>query len=424
MRRLLTWTLIILFLFSGCAAAPNDFDSFAMDKVVAGRSPMPASAESAEDGVVYSQWTENTAGMDDADLASFAPYENLVSVFVKLEQKQTLAEDGTVLFTRQSQSPIVSNTLSEGVYDMLNRQVAAYLQKINAEADQWEEEAAVFYSDIQQTDPDYEFYGWSSYTSVSPQRVDENYISLVFFNSQYLGGAHPNNVQTALNFDSVTGALLPLASVFKTEYKQTVLNMLLEHLWEMETSFGLFDGYEDTVREKFEKMPADMAQNWYLTDQGIVFFFSPYEISPYAAGVVTVELSYDELDGMLRDDFVLPYDTYDAGGSIRIERNSNAKNFANVEYAMTSDGVEFDLITSGTVYDLRLSQIQWAEGVPVSEQIIYAANRFTDGDLLHFSVDDSQSSPGISVSYVTGGEDAATLEYFILEGKQLIAQDG
>ena len=35
--------------------------------------------------------------------------------------------------------------------------------------------------------------------------------------------------------------------------------------------------------------------NYYLTDQGLVLFFQPYEIAPYSEGIVKIMVPYQEL---------------------------------------------------------------------------------------------------------------------------------
>ena len=39
---------------------------------------------------------------------------------------------------------------------------------------------------------------------------------------------------------------------------------------------------------------------FYLTNEGIVLFFQPYEIAPYSEGVVRILIPYRELSGILK----------------------------------------------------------------------------------------------------------------------------
>lgn len=425
MKRLFLWSCIILFLFSGCSTAQNGYDSFKMDRVVTGAESMASAVE--EDSSAYSEEEAYDGDVLIEAARPFSPVNGLVSVSVELYQSQTTAEDGALLFINQVQIPSVYAAFSFDVTDTINSQLDAYRQKKWGEAAQWEEEASLFYEEIQGTEYEEDFYGWSSYASVQPQRVDGSYISLVFFHSEYTGGAHPNNVQSALNFDTSTGGLLSLANVFKAEEKQAVLDILLDRLSAVETTFGLFDGYEETVRESFEGIPVEMAQNWYLTERGIVFFFNPYEISPYAAGVVTVELTYEELQNALREDFMLPAVAISSGGSPVFALNVEEDGYENIARISAGGGAQVALTAEegSPVYNLRLYQVSMSEGQMVYQRPIYAANRFTAEDLLIFgmeSSDDQQSV--IGVTYTVDSGEADTVQYLTISDNQITIIDG
>jgi hypothetical protein len=39
-------------------------------------------------------------------------------------------------------------------------------------------------------------------------------------------------------------------------------------------------------------------KNWYLVEDGIVFFYNPYEIAPYAAGIQEVRIPFTDWDDL------------------------------------------------------------------------------------------------------------------------------
>ena len=53
---------------------------------------------------------------------------------------------------------------------------------------------------------------------------------------------------------------------------------------------GFFGDAADTLNAK-----TDFAQFSYLTEDGVVFYTTPYEIAPYAAGYTEVTIPYEEL---------------------------------------------------------------------------------------------------------------------------------
>ncbi len=52
---------------------------------------------------------------------------------------------------------------------------------------------------------------------------------------------------------------------------------------------------EDTVKAMFYGGDADYGPvQWFLTNDGVTIWFNQYDIAPYAAGPVTVEISFAE----------------------------------------------------------------------------------------------------------------------------------
>ncbi|MBO6013769.1 MAG: DUF3298 domain-containing protein, partial [Bacteroidales bacterium] len=48
----------------------------------------------------------------------------------------------------------------------------------------------------------------------------------------------------------------------------------------------------------------DLPDNFFFTPKGITFVFQQYEIAPYAMGLISVTLTWDELQPLLPDDSV------------------------------------------------------------------------------------------------------------------------
>lgn len=119
---------------------------------------------------------------------------------------------------------------------------------------------------------------------------------LSFLNLQYMstGGAHPNSIQEAQTFDTVTGEKLKLEDVMGVgfeEAKSIVLNKVLEEIRKSEGSddFFYYESYEDDIKENF------ISDDYFITDQGICVFYQTYSIAPYVAGFPTFIISNQEL---------------------------------------------------------------------------------------------------------------------------------
>lgn len=396
---LLALVMICLLLF-GCTTSNKDasFKEFVMDDIVCEAEPREQE----------SSYVQNDAEMENADSARMEAYssalDNPLSFQISSSQEQVYAPDNSLLFSTYVETPILSAGYLEDVENRVNNQIGDFLQKREANAELWKKEAETYYNETTSEDA-LSFYGWSSNTTASVKRMDQNYISVVFFDSAYLGGAHPSNSQSAMNFDAATGTLLPLSAVFDGNKKDDVLELLLSRLKDMEQTFSFYPDYESYVSDVFNSMSADMGQNWYLTDTSVVFFFSPEQISPYAAGVVSVELTYEILKDFLRSDFVLPdhsnlgpvpeiYD-YSAFGDSGLPSDVNIV----ADLSGEEDAQLMIYASSGDVYDLRVYTGLVTENEKIIESTLYAANILPSGSAVLVDAQEDTDSSAIGVEY-------------------------
>ncbi len=428
MKRIVPLLLAAVILLSGCGSAGStaagDLD---MDKIAAAAAPKLGVSNAVEGTGVYPQWDE---GNDILDAASLEPSYGADFVFMTVTQQQSSAKtsSGTTAFTCQYDEVAVESRRYPDQAQRISDQLGVYLRRRQEQTDRQEDEALEACRDAD--DAGEAFYSWSSFCDVTAQRIDDAYVSVVAYNSVYLGGAHSDSDQAAMNFDLASGSLMSLSSIFKTKYKEQILDKLLHELSELESSFMLFDGYEATVREKFEQMPADMTQNWYLTDRGVVFFYNPYEISPYASGVVSVELSYAELVGYLRDDFVWPSrDQKEENALLAVTQTDGIKR-GDDDRVVTLDlgsGSELTITAEGEIRNLRVELVQLAGDNVVSSNLLLAANRFTDQEalLLELPGDGASgtSTAGLRLRYDIAYRETITQVYSIgPDGVTLVEQ--
>lgn len=433
MKRAAALLVLAAFLLCGCSApsatGSQDLD---MDRIAAAAAPRLGSSSSAQvvEGTgVYPQWDDSGA-LDAAEMESSFIQEDgngLILLTVSQQTKTAETKAGTTAFTRRCDEVALRSDWYPDQAEQINDQIDTYLLRHLDQAESQEAaalEAAQAADEAGQT-----FYGWTSYSDVAAQRMDESYVSVLIYNSVYLGGAHPSNEQVAMNFDTATGTLLSLSRIFRTECKDSILKLLLSRLKEMESSFQLFSGYQSTVQEKFEQMPADMTQNWFLTDRGITFFYNPYEISPYASGVVAVELNYAELSGYLRADFVLPDRSQQGDNSVLVTTDTGSLkggDYDNLLEVSQGKGQEIALTVDGEIRNLRVTQVQLTGGAVASSDLILAVNRLTDRDavVLSLSTDSGsgQSTSGFEVTYDIAYHQTVTQTYSLeQDGPVLIA---
>lgn len=147
-------------------------------------------------------------------------------------------------------------------------------------------------------DFDGDFTPFGLYTYYEIMRNDGVLISVKRIVSESTGGAHPNNVCLSETFVSETGALLLLKDFFSvpaSEYIEVITEYMLEECrrLESEKEYVFYDGYEADLKDNFN--PND----FYLNDNGIVFFLQEYAIAPHAAGILEFELPYSEISDII-----------------------------------------------------------------------------------------------------------------------------
>lgn len=108
-----------------------------------------------------------------------------------------------------------------------------------------------------------------------------NIISIVFEEFLWFGGAHPNTEQFSMTYDLCSGKLLNANDLLGNSEKE-VKELIAS---------GFSKRYEETPEiffpEEIRKLKdLNFSYRYYLTEEGIVFYFNPYEIGPYVSGVL------------------------------------------------------------------------------------------------------------------------------------------
>lgn len=124
--------------------------------------------------------------------------------------------------------------------------------------------------------------------------LDENYVCIRTDGYEYSGGAHGMPNREYFVFDRNSGERLTLADIVETpvEDLQKLVGTAFRKLAE-ETSFS-FESPEDLEFIVSDSVSYDSP--FFLTEEGVGFFYTPYEIAPYAAGFPEVVIPYEALD--------------------------------------------------------------------------------------------------------------------------------
>jgi microsomal dipeptidase-like Zn-dependent dipeptidase len=122
--------------------------------------------------------------------------------------------------------------------------------------------------------------------------LSDRYLCIYQYVYEYTGGAHGMPYKKYYVFDLKTGDQLSLTDIVNNDQKE-VHDIILEHFSEAIAEYpGKFDGNAcDTVN-----LTAGLESAFYLTPDGIGFYYPPYDLACFAAGFQDVIIPYSEFD--------------------------------------------------------------------------------------------------------------------------------
>ena len=224
-------------------------------------------------------------------------YKTMVAVSVPTVTDYTTHEDGTVLskYTYQSMSLVLHKpqVADKIILDFLNR-----VDSTGASAKEIANQAKSTYNG------DKNWVPYLYYITYNPTRIDHKVLSLFGNNVVFSGAGHPERTCASASYDLLTGDVLTLASIIhKDATTDQLCALVLDGLSKMAEGNYLYKDYAKTVKQRFET-DASVDEAWYFTQNGLCFYFAPYEIAPYSSGVIIVEIPYEKLSNILHEAYL------------------------------------------------------------------------------------------------------------------------
>lgn len=194
---------------------------------------------------------------------------------------------------------------------------------------------------------------------LQPGRIDLGVLSLFGKRISYSGIGHPEYAADSVTYDLVTGEELTLGDILYANCTPDILTQLVtDSLETLEEDAQLYPEYRDLVADRFSG--GYLGDNgWYLSQEGLCIYFSPYEIAPYAAGIVTAVIPYRELSGLLMDEY-FPLETAPFRGEMMMANFDSSPLRSVAQYAdliLDSNGQRLLLYPSAQVYDVRIQAV-------------------------------------------------------------------
>ena len=122
--------------------------------------------------------------------------------------------------------------------------------------------------------------------------------------SSYLGGAHGSYEEYCVNVNNLTGRAIHYSDFFRDESLPQVKKLIQESLMQKNGCTSMDQLVEKTsICALGEVYVRD--NNFLLLADSVEFLYNPYEIAPWACGLVTARVAYSDLTSCIVPD-VLP----------------------------------------------------------------------------------------------------------------------
>lgn len=318
----------------------------------------------------------------------------LAAVSVPLTTDSFQADDGTELFSYSYQH--MSLTFPDP--QVAHKVTLEFLNRVDATQNEANNTLNAAQNAYQQTEQ------WIPYfyrVIYNPTRIDHSVLSLFGMQNSYSGGMHGDMSGIAVNYDMLTGDVLTFGSIMHPDaQKEDFILHVLNKLSEIEDESYLYENYENAVRQRLEG-DENLYEDFYFTPTGLNFFFSPYEIAPYSSGIITVEIPYNELPGLLYDDY-FPAERQIMEGSLKTGKLEDMSQYNNmIEVILADDEEKYVIYPEGTVEDIRLTIA--GDNMTIPDHTVFMAFELSGRDAVILYAAKNHAS-NMDISYYSNNE--------------------
>lgn len=320
----------------------------------------------------------------------------LSSIATPIVTERLLAEDGAVLVDYTYQNVFL-------IYPDAAVANALYLSLVNAmDYSTGLQDTLTMAREAYTEDPD----SWKPYeyrVLYSPMRIDQSVISV--YGQTTVAAQETSSMPISSSYSLIDGKHLTFVDIQAGAYHYyTLLTKIDTQLRSLVPADQLFEDYQETIAKQLRSTDAT---NWYFTESGLCFYYLPMEIASNSLGVITVEVPYSELQGLLKDDY-FPAEDYVTGGNLYAQLFSEAQLFNYQQFCeviQDSDGEEILLSTDGAVTDIRLEYGSWNAGgtefIPTA--VIFACDGISEESAIVVQCQLPDVMPALRLSYVSQG---------------------
>ena len=245
---------------------------------------------------------------------------------------------------------------------------------------------------------------FASDMTVKTKRLDENTVNLVYTSYLFTGGAHGNYGDRAYVFDSETGEILSLEKLTDSPEKLTAylteyMLKLISEDKEQYYSQRMPEGYlvdmstEDAVKALIRE------GSWYFDTEGMCIFSDPYEIGPYASGIIEFRIPYSDLRGHIGSRWIMPAESESGELTAKAPEEIEDGTVEIIDRVVTSEtGTETALYADGAVYQVKLSEVEYLDSFYETRQLW--AGSYMKDCVLQIVTEIPDGMPKLMVSYL------------------------
>ena len=248
---------------------------------------------------------------------------------------------------------------------------------------------------------------WAHYicrVTYEPVRFDAAVLSLYGSHAYFADMHFTEGANKSVTYDMTTGKTLKLTDILTSFSRDELKKTILDSLEKQAEGIELYEDYQNVVSQRFS---GSLSQDtdWYLGNDGLYFFFSPYEIAPRSSGVITVQIPYSQLAGKM-DDAYFPPETELTNGSINAAEYTDnvGQQYTRIANVMLhNDEIKTVLYSELSVSDVRLELGAYDSNIFIPQHTIFATPSLTPGDavVLHC---DSKDLSTLRISYKNGDQ--------------------
>lgn len=189
---------------------------------------------------------------------------------------------------------------SDEVAENINRELREHVIQIisseeNPQITNLEELTSSFISEYRQAAEEFsQEPPWEAYLNESIYRKDDHLVSIGITTELFTGGAHGYKSLHFLNFDPQTGKTLSWKDIFISDFKEYA-----EKTFRQEQGIPAHENINSTgfwFENDVYRLPVNLG----FTQKHVILVYNSYEIAPYAAGEIYMEIPIEEVQPFLK----------------------------------------------------------------------------------------------------------------------------